>query len=190
MTVDDDRPDHRCRTDAELMRAAGRDPEAFAELYRRHAAAVYGWLHRRQPGVAGDLTAETFAKAWLHRRRFRDRRDGSALPWLVRIAANLLADAMRRERVETRARERLGLPIERYDSDVEAIVARLSPSADIARELDSLPAHQREALELRVVHELPYEEVAARLNIRTAAARLRVSRALRHLETTIPREEP
>lgn len=143
-------------------------------------------------GSPGDLTAETFAKAWLHRRRFRDRRDGSALPWLLRIAANLLSDAMRRERVETRARERLGLPIERHDGDgdVEAIVARLSPSADIARELDSLPAHQREALELRVVHELPYEEVAARLSIRTAAARLRVSRALRHLETTIPREEP
>lgn len=195
MTVDDDRPEStdRRRTDAQLMRAAGGDPDAFGELYRRHVTAVYGWLYRRQPRVAGDLTAETFARAWLYRRRFRDRRDGSALPWLLRIAANLLSDAMRRERVETRARERLGIPVDRdadAEVDVEAIVARLSPNPDIARALGALPADQRQALELRVVHELPYEEIAARQSIRTAAARLRVSRALRHLGTTIDREEP
>lgn len=191
MSVDDGYPSHRGRTDAELMRASGRDPEAFAELYRRHAGAVYGWLYRRQPRMASDLTAETFAKAWLHRRRLRDRPDGSARPWLLRIAANLLTDAMRRERVETRARERLGLPVDhaRAGDDVDAVVTRLSPNAEIARELESLPADQREAVELRVVHELPYEEVATRLGIRTAAARLRVSRALRRLATTIPREE-
>lgn len=179
------------RTDAQLMRESSRDADAFAELYRRHAGAVYGWLTSCQPRIANDLTAETFARAWLHRRRFRDRRDGSALPWLLRIAANLLADAVRRERVETRARERLGLPVDRVDDeDVAAIIAGLSPDAAIDGGLRQLPAHERRALELRVVEELPYEEVAARLNIRTAAARLRVSRALRHLRTTIPHEEP
>jgi RNA polymerase sigma factor (sigma-70 family) len=173
------------------MRLSGRDPEAFAELYRRHAEAVYGWVRRRQPTLASDLTAETFAKAWLHRRRFRDHRGGSALPWLLRIAANLLSDAVRRERMESRARERLGLPVDlTADRDVDVIIARLSPHPDLARELESLGAHEREALELRVVQELPYEEVAARLSIRTAAARLRVSRALRRLGHTIPRQEP
>jgi RNA polymerase sigma factor (sigma-70 family) len=188
--MDESRNQHRT-TDAELLRASARDPEAFAELYRRHAVAVYSWLHRRQPQIASDLTAETFARAWLHRRRFRDRRGGTALPWLLGIAANLLSDAIRRERVETRARERLGLPTEQtVESDADAIVARLSPDASIERELASLPAPQREALELRVVQELTYDEVADRLSIRNAAARLRVSRALRHLSHTIEREDP
>lgn len=188
--MDDGKRHHGSRTDAELLRASGRDPEAFAELYRRHAGAVYGWLHRRQPWTASDLTAETFARAWLHRRRFRDRRDGSALPWLLRIAGNLLADAVQRDRTETRARERLGLPTElATDREAERVEARLSPNRDVADALSALPSHQREALELRVVHELPYEEVAARQSIRVTAARLRVSRALRQLSHTIPREE-
>ena len=43
----------------------------------------------------------------------------------------------------------------------------------------ALPAEQRRALELRIVHELPYEAVAGRLGCSQNAARLRVSRALR-----------
>src|SRR3954471_21307885 len=42
------------------------------------------------------------------RGRFRDVRGASALPWLLGIAANVLADTVRRNRIETEARERLG----------------------------------------------------------------------------------
>jgi RNA polymerase sigma-70 factor (ECF subfamily) len=47
----------------------------------------------------------------------------------------------------------------------------------------ALPAEQRRALELRVMHGLPYDAVAGRLGCSTNAARLRVSRALRALTT-------
>jgi RNA polymerase sigma-70 factor (ECF subfamily) len=47
--------------------------------------------------------------------------------------------------------------------------------------LEELPEHERDALELRVVDELSYDQVADRLAIRPAAARLRVSRALRRV---------
>ena len=60
-------------TDAELIKAARSDPEAFGELYRRHAAAVHGWFRgRTDDRIAEDLTAETFAQAALSLRRFRD----------------------------------------------------------------------------------------------------------------------
>jgi RNA polymerase sigma-70 factor (ECF subfamily) len=45
----------------------------------------------------------------------------------------------------------------------------------------ALPTDQRLALELRVVDQLEYDEVAGRLGISVNAARLRVSRALRSL---------
>jgi hypothetical protein len=45
----------------------------------------------------------------LWRGRFRDERAGSALPWLFGIAANVLRESVRHDRVETGARERLGL---------------------------------------------------------------------------------
>ena len=86
------------------------------------------------------------------RGRFRDERDGSALPWLLGIAANVLADTVRRDRVETRARERLGLPLDLAGDDGYAAVEEpLSPRLALERCLGSLPEHERRALELRVL---------------------------------------
>lgn len=178
------------RNDAELLRRARRDPWAFSELYRRHVGEVHAWLSRRLAWAASDLTAETFARAFLSIERFHDDHDGVALPWLLGIARNVLADTVRRDRIETRARERLGLPLDlATDDGFTEVEERLSPRVALERHLDALPATEREALELRVVGEMPYRELAARLDIAPTAARARVSRALRRLSHTIPQEE-
>jgi len=178
------------RTDAELIRAADSDALAFGELYRRHVSTVHGWFRRRLDWAASDLTAEAFAQAWLSRRSFRDEADGSALPWLLGIARNIARESARRNEVETRARRRLGLPTDLASEDgYAAVEERLSPRAGLAHALESLPEHEREALELRVVDELTYPDVADRLGVRPAAARLRVSRALRRLSALTPKED-
>ena len=169
-------------TDAELLTAAEHDASAFGELYRRHVRRVHAWFARRIEWAAADLTAETFARAWVRRGGFRDQHDGWALPWLLGIAHNVLRESARRDRIETRARERLGLPLGLAEDDgYTAVDERLSPRMMLAAALDELPDHERDALELRVISELPYDEVARQLSIRPAAARLRVSRALRRL---------
>jgi RNA polymerase sigma factor (sigma-70 family) len=179
--------EHGAPTDAELLRA--REPGAFGELYERHVQAVYRWLARRGEHVAADLTAETFAQAWLSRRRFRDRGDGFALPWLLGIAQNVWRESLRKDRVEARARERLGLPTDLAGDELEHVDERLSPRKALLEAVAALPEHERDALRLRVAEELPYAEVARRLEIRPAAARLRVSRALRRLALLDPKEE-
>jgi RNA polymerase sigma factor (sigma-70 family) len=177
-------------TDAELLADSSRDATAFAELYRRHALSIHSWCRRRLEWAASDLTAETFAQAWLSRGRFRDDRNGSALPWLLGIARNVLRESARQDRLETRARERLGLPLDlATEEGYTAIEARISPRAGLIAALDQLPSHERSALRLRVVDELAYAEVAEKLAISPAAARLRVSRALRRLALTIPKEK-
>lgn len=178
------------RTDAELMDAAGEDASAFTELYNRHISTVHAWFRRRLDWAASDLTAETFAQAWLSRRSFRDESSGSALPWLFGIARNVARESARKDAVETRARRRLGLPTDLASDDgYAAVEERLSPRAALARAFETLPEHEREALELRVVEELPYEQVADRLGVRPAAARLRVSRALRRLSSLALKED-
>ncbi len=184
------RVDSSDASDAELIRAARSDAAAFGVLYERHVLRVYTWCRRRLEWAASDLTAETFAQAWLSRDRFRDEHGGSAVPWLLGIARNVLRETIRLDRVETRARERLGLPLDlATEEGYAAVEERLSPRSALAAALDRLPEHERDAIQLRVMGELPYDQVAQRLAIQPAAARLRVSRALRRLALVTTRED-
>ena len=62
-------------SDADLIRAARRQPAAFEELFERHAMLLRTWLFAQtgDAGVANDLVGETFAQAWRGRRRFQRR---------------------------------------------------------------------------------------------------------------------
>ena len=184
------------RNDAELLKAAWQDPEAFREFYDRYAVWIRSWFLRHtgsEPGAL-DLTAETFAQAWHASRRFRDEADGSGAPWLFGIARNLLRQYHKHNRIESAARERMGIQatsaecegFERVDELSE--VSSLTPL--LRNALRALPAEQRRALELRIVHQLPYEAVAGRLGCSQNAARLRVSRALRELTTHMKSAQP
>lgn len=170
------------RSDAELISQARNDPDAFGELYRRHAHAVHSWFRARTDSAsAGELTAETFAQAVLSLGRFRDEAGGSAAPWLFGIARNLLRRFYERECVERRARTKLGMPICSYELDLDEIVSSADAeraASAVSSAIDELPETQREALELRVVQELPYQAVASRLGCTEVAARIRVTRAL------------
>jgi RNA polymerase sigma factor (sigma-70 family) len=169
-------------TDAQLIRRARDDPDAFAELFRRHAHAVDRFLRVRVPaGVAPELTAETFAQAALSLRRFRDDKDGSALPWLYGIARNLVRTYHEGRRAEQRARARLGMPLHSYEVDFEDAGDRLDAerlAPELGEALHALPAGQRRALEFRVLDDLSYAQVAAALGCSEVAARIRVTRAL------------
>jgi RNA polymerase sigma factor (sigma-70 family) len=177
-------------SDAELMRRARRDPQAFDGIYVRHARAVHGWL-ASQVGehVAWELTAETFAQAWISRRRFRPDASESAAAWLHGIARNLHRQWSRRQRVDATAMRRLGMQLDLAASsdDDDALdrllVEQIGP--DLASSLDRLPADQRTAIELRVVQELPYEEIARRLDVTPDVVRMRVMRGLRVLHADL-----
>jgi RNA polymerase sigma factor (sigma-70 family) len=177
------------RTDADLLATARQDPQAFREFYDRYAVWVRSWFLRNTGSESAslDLTAETFAQAWNASRRFRDMADGSGAPWLFGIARNLLRQYHKHNRVESAARERMGVPVPFAESDEYERVDERSEAKALApllrRAMRALPREQRQALELRVVEQLPYEEVAGRLGCSQNAARLRVSRALRALTT-------
>jgi RNA polymerase sigma factor (sigma-70 family) len=179
------------KTDAELLRAARQDPEAFREFYDRYAVWIRSWFvrHTGSEPASLDLTAETFAQAWHSSRRFRDLADGSGAPWLFGIARNLLRQYHKHNRIESAARERMGMQVTAAECEDYELVDERSEANALAplvrHALRALPAEQRRALVLRIVHQLPYDAVAGRLGCSQNAARLRVSRALRALTTQI-----
>lgn len=174
------------RSDAELLVASSTDPRAFRELYDRWAEPLLQYFARRvyDAEVAADLTAETFAVAYERRLRFRDiGRPGAA--WLFGIASKELSRFFRRQEVELRAVRRLGLERPSLDEESERrisnLVGRDDHQAGIATALARLPRAARSAVELRVVEELSYEQIAERLGCRPEAARTRVYRGLMRL---------
>jgi len=166
------------RSDAELLVAARSDSSAFRELYERHAARIHAYHLRRSHDAhaAHDLTAETFAQAWLSRARFRDEVGGSAGPWLFGIARHVLLVSVRRRRLESSACERLGV--------LDGLDREPAPEPDDAwlegldEALAHLPYAQQQAIRLRVVEDLGYDEAAERLATTPQAVRARVSRGL------------
>lgn len=170
----------------------------FAVLYRAHSRDVLVFLTRRtlDPDLAMDITAETFAQALRARRRFRGTVDAERA-WLFGIAKHVLSRSLRRGRSEDRALRRLAFEPPPLDADDTAQIVELAGLSDlraaVAAELKALSTQQREAVHLRIVDELSYEQVAARLRISEPTARARVSRGLRTLaqalEAHLPQKE-
>ena len=163
----------------------------LSELYTEHAERILVFLARRcvDPEVAVDLTAETFAEALASRHRFRGTTDDEALGWLFGIARHQLGTYLRRGKAEQRAVRRLGIRLPALSADDVARIEELADLREIRdalrRQFDRLSADQREALRLRVIEELPYPEVAQRLDVSEDAARARVSRGLRQLAASV-----
>jgi RNA polymerase sigma factor (sigma-70 family) len=173
-------------SDWELLRGSRDDPERFGLFYERHVDQILAFFYRRTacPETAADLTSETFAAAFLARRRFRDR-GAPARAWLLAIAKHKLAKSLRRAKIERRASERLGLEPPELDDASYARIEELGDLTTVRAELKAAmeglsPALSRAAY-LRVGLELPYAEVARRLDCSEGAARVRVMRALTQL---------
>jgi RNA polymerase sigma-70 factor (ECF subfamily) len=164
------------------------DADDIARLYAAHARPLVAFFARRtfDPQTASELMAETFAEAVADRRSFRG---DSAEAWLYGIARHQLSGWYRRAAVERKALRRLGLePPHLTDVEYERVeqLAGLGALRErVAALLAELPDESRGALQLRIVEERPYPEVAARLGIAEPAARARVSRALRKLATEL-----
>jgi RNA polymerase sigma factor (sigma-70 family) len=173
------------------MRRQLSSPDGFAAFYERHGRKLVTFFARRvyDPQLALDLTAETFAQALLSVRRLRAETDEEAVAWLYGIARNQLKAFYRRGRAERRALERLRIEVPELDEESERRIERLAEltelRAALADGLAELSEAERSAVELRVVHELPYPEVAARLQVSEVAARARVSRGLRALAAAL-----
>ncbi len=155
------------------------DDEAFAELVREYRPQLLGHARRRLgcPEAAEDAVQEALVRALRAMPRFNGNyRVG---PWLHRILSNVCSDEGNRQR---RAHEKT----ERWASNDRALTPPPTTEAELGLDIDDselldaidgLSEQYREALMLRFVDELSYEEVARVSGVSEDNARARVSRA-------------
>jgi RNA polymerase sigma-70 factor (ECF subfamily) len=162
-----------------VQRARDGDDQAFAELYRRHFAAVYrvAFLVCHDAAAAEDIAQEAFLAAVRNLDRFE--RGRPVRPWLARIASNRAIDWVR-------ARSRRA---ESVLEDVSAAEAGLSAVPDDALALIArLPAEQRQVVALRFVLDLTPGEIASLLDLPRGTVNSRLRRGLDALGASL--EEP
>ena len=146
----------------------------------------YFMRRTRDPELTADLTAEVFAAALVAAGRYEPRGE-SAAGWLFTIAANTLRMSARRGRVAEVARRQLGMQaaVELQEQHLDRVERDLIGEGWVSDLLSRLPADQREAVRARVLDELPYEEIAERLQTSSLVIRKRVSRGLDRLRTEL-----
>ena len=173
-------------TDAEIFQRSIRDPDAFREIFDRHASAVHAYARRRIGMTAGEeILAQTFLTAFEKRARF-DLSYDSARPWLLGIATNIIRHHLREESEHLRAlgkmfRER---PEEPVDDVARLDAQRMTPRLIAA--LLALSEDDRETFLLLAIGQLTYEEVSSALRIPIGTVRSRIHRARIHLRERVP----
>ncbi len=166
-------------TTAALL-ASVREPERFGAVFDAHHGAIRGYLRHRLGNVdlAEDLAAETFARAFAARARFRDG-GGGVRPWLFTIATNLLRDEARR-----RASGRLLLTrLRRAQPTMLELPEDGDPELRVA--LRSLRREELDTLLLHVWGELSYAEIATATATRIGTVRSRLHRARAHMSAAL-----
>jgi RNA polymerase sigma-70 factor (ECF subfamily) len=157
-----------------LIEAAQAEPARFVDLYERHFHRVYAYVARRASSraEAEDVTSEVFEQALANLRRYKWR-GVPFLAWLIRIAANALADRWRQT-----SRDSYDPPPDVADGrEAEDIERR----AMVFQLVDRLPDAQRRVIEMRFVEQKSIREIAAALDRSEGAVKQLQLRALENL---------
>jgi len=154
--------------------------EAFEALVRAHRPALYRHALRKlsDHAAAEDAVQETFTRAYKSRGRVGD--DWRLGAWLHQILANVCIDEANRRKRESTKGTRWATAEVSSNGIAPALEDQLGLDADhsdVIRALRELPNNYQEALELRYVAELEYDEMAEVLEISEENVRARVSRA-------------
>jgi RNA polymerase sigma-70 factor, ECF subfamily len=168
-------------TDADeqkLVEAAQSDPTQFSELYTRNFHVVYAYVSRRAASreEAEDITADVFHQALADLHRFEWRGVPFAA-WLMRIAANALADRWSRNSRET------ALPPD--DELGESSMDDVEQRASLYQLVGRLPDDQRRVVVLRFVEQKSIKEIALELKRTEGAIKQLQFRALEKLRAQV-----
>ena len=155
------------------------DPRAFELLYDRHGGAAYSLAYRivGKQGTAEDVVQEALISIWRSRLRY-DQTRGSVRTWVLGIVHNRGIDSLRRSTVHDRRRETLDVVEERFEARerTEVEVARREEARTVRGALETLPAEQRQTIELAYFGGFTQTQIAELLDqpVGTVKGRMRL----------------
>jgi RNA polymerase sigma-70 factor, ECF subfamily len=183
-----------------MLRYQGGDRAAFAQLVRRHQAALFNFALRqvRIQQVAEDVVQETFVRVVQNAAEFKH--EARFTTWVYTITRNLCIDHLRKRALrkhpsldESKGEEGDGPTLGEQTADPRASVEREATGTElkerIARAVDQLPDEQREVFLMREIANLPFKEIAEITSVPENTVKSRMRYALERLQEALAEYE-
>ena len=157
------------------------DESALASLIERHQSKIYGFIYSKvnDRDLSDDIFQDTFIKVIKTLKTKSYNEEGKFLPWVMRIAHNLVVDHFRKAKKMPFQRETEEYSIFNYMTDnaptIESQMITEQVEVDLTRLLDELPDDQKEVLVMRMYQDMSFKEIAdsTGVSINTALGRMR-----------------
>ena len=157
------------------------DESALATLIQRHQSKIFGFIYSKvnDRDLSDDIFQDTFIKVIKTLKSQSYNEEGKFLPWVMRIAHNLVIDHFRKAKKMPLQRETDEYSVFNFMTDnglnIEGQMISDQVASDLTKLLDELPEDQKEVLVMRMYQDLSFKEIAelTGVSINTALGRMR-----------------
>lgn len=168
---------------------------SLAILIKRHESRIYGFIYSKvsDRDISNDIFQDTFIKVIKTLKSNAYNEEGKFLPWVMRIAHNLIIDHFRRNKKMPLYRETEEFSIFSIMSNdsltVENKMIAEQVEVDVRRLLEELPVDQKEVLVMRMYQDMSFKEISevTGVSINTSLGRMRY--ALMNLRKVIDKHQ-
>jgi RNA polymerase sigma factor (sigma-70 family) len=170
-----------------IVRARTGDADAWGDLYREYAPAIFRFCRRAMPTRedAEDATMEIFMKLRDKLAQYDEGRSFTA--WLYKVAANHCWDLLRRRKLrqDKETEDVTEVPLETPDANQLERLIEERTSEEVRKALDKLGVRARMALVMRYYSDMSYDEIADALGVRRAFVGVVLLRARHELRQAL-----
>lgn len=157
------------------------DESALEVLITRHKQRIYSFIYSKvfDRDIAEDVFQDTFIKVIRTLKRGKYNEEGKFLPWVMRIAHNLVIDHFRKNNRMPKFDNSGDFDIFSVITDTslnaEKVMVKEQVESDVRRLIDELPEDQKEVLVMRMYNDMSFKEISERtgVSINTALGRMR-----------------
>lgn len=157
------------------------DENALTILINRHQSKIFGFIYSKiaDRDISDDIFQDTFIKVIRTLKSNSYNEEGKFLPWVMRIAHNLIIDHFRRNKKMPMFRETEEFSIFSIMSDdsltIENQIIQDQVEVDLKKLIEELPADQKEVLVMRMYQDMSFKEISeiTGVSINTALGRMR-----------------
>ncbi|HQE33037.1 MAG TPA: sigma-70 family RNA polymerase sigma factor [Flavobacterium alvei] len=157
------------------------DENALTVLINRHQSKIFGFIYSKiaDRDISNDIFQDTFIKVIRTLKSNSYNEEGKFLPWVMRIAHNLIIDHFRKNKKMPMFRETEEFSIFSIMSDdsltIENQIIQDQVEVDLKKLIEELPADQKEVLVMRMYQNMSFKEISETtgVSINTALGRMR-----------------